>query len=156
MTLSSPGGEGALAGPVLAPGPGLDHAPALAVRVPWLVRRLFPALATVGLIVAGMVSTIWIGPGLVGRHHWSLPDDLWGTLVAAQRLAHLDLGGLYARPTGLVGFPGAAVILVPVAVVIGAAGLSLRGPRGWWPGPTRSRCRRWRCSPPTRSPSGWA
>jgi hypothetical protein len=128
MTLSSPGGEGALAGPVLAPGPGLDHAPPLAVQVPWLVRRLFPALATVGLIVAGMVSTIWIGPGLVGRHHWSLPDDLWGTLVAAQRLAHLDLGGLYARPTGLVGFPGAAVILVPVAVVIGAAGLSLRVP----------------------------
>ena len=117
MTLSSPGGEGALAGPVLAPGPGLEHAPPLAVRVPWLVRRLFPALATVGLIVAGMVSTIWIGPGLVGRHHWSLPDDLWGTLIAAQRLAHLDLGGLYARPTGLVGFPGAAVILVPVAVV---------------------------------------
>lgn len=128
MTLSSPGGEGALAGPVLAPGPGLDHAPPLAVRVPWLVRRLFPALATVGLIVAGMVSTIWIGPGLVGRHHWSLPDDLWGTLVAAQRLAHLDLGGLYARPTALVGFPGAAVILVPVAVAIGAAGLSLRVP----------------------------
>ena len=57
---------------------------------PWLARRLFPLLATAGLIAIGMASTIWWGPHLVGKSDWSLPDDLWGTLVAARRLLHLD------------------------------------------------------------------
>ena len=92
---------------------------------PWLARRLFPLLATVVLIVLGMVSTIWRGAHLTGNHAWPLPDDLWGTLVAARRLLHLDWSGLYTQPTGLVGFPGAALILVPVVAVIDAAGLGL-------------------------------
>jgi hypothetical protein len=92
---------------------------------PWLARRLFAVLAAVGLVAFGMASTIWWGPHLVGKSAWSLPDDLWGTLVAARRLAHLDVSGLYTRPTALIAFPGAAVILVPVAAVIDAAGLAL-------------------------------
>jgi hypothetical protein len=96
--------------------------------VPWLARRLFPLLATAGLIAIGMASTIWWGPGLMGKPAWALPDDLWGTLVAAQRLLHLNVSGLYTRPTSLVTFPGAAVILVPVVAIIDAAGLPLRVP----------------------------
>jgi hypothetical protein len=92
-----------------------------------LVRRLFPLLATVVLVTVGMLTTTW-GATLIGRSEWALPYDLWGTLVAATRLAHLDLGGLYTQPTGLVSLPGAAVILVPVGAVIDAAGLSLRIP----------------------------
>jgi hypothetical protein len=95
---------------------------------PWLLRRLFPILATVALIVIGMVGTTLVGPHLVGRDRWSLPDDLWGTLIAADRLVHLNLAGLYTQPTGLVTFPGAAVILAPVATLIDAAGLSLQHP----------------------------
>jgi hypothetical protein len=95
---------------------------------PWLVRRLFPVLATVGLLVIGMTGTTLIGPHLIGRTAWSLPDDLWGTLIAADRLVHLNLAGLYTQPTGLVTFPGAAVILAPVVTVIDAAGLSLQHP----------------------------
>jgi hypothetical protein len=72
-----------------------------------------------------MITTTW-GPLLAGRHAWGLPDDLWGTLVAAQRFMHLDLGGLYTQPTALITLPGAAVILVPVVAVIEAAGLSLQ------------------------------
>jgi hypothetical protein len=41
---------------------------------------------------------------------------------------HLDLSGLYTPPTGLVAFPGAALILVPVVAVIDAAGLGLGTP----------------------------
>jgi hypothetical protein len=96
------------------------------VPLPWLARRLFPVLATAGLVAFGMASTIWWGPQLVGRSVWSLPDDLWGTLVAARRVLQLDWSGLYTRPTGLITFPGAAVILIPVVAVIDAAGLSLR------------------------------
>ena len=103
---------------------------------PWLARRLFPVLATAGLVAIGMAATTWWGPGLLGKHGWMLPHDLLGTLVAARRLAHLDLGGLYTPPTGLISLPGAAVILVPVAAVISAAGLTLRipGPGNLHPG----------------------
>jgi hypothetical protein len=95
-------------------------------RAAWLSRRLFPLLATVGLIAFGIASTIWWGPALLGKTAWSLPDDLWATLAAAQRLMHGDLAGLYTPPTRLVTFPGAAVILVPVVAIIDASHLSLQ------------------------------
>jgi hypothetical protein len=90
-------------------------------------RRVFPLVATIGLLVTGVFTTTW-GPSMMGRTEWVLPYDLWGTLLAASRLAHLDIGGLYTSPTGLVSLPGAAVILVPIAAVIDAAGLSLHIP----------------------------
>jgi hypothetical protein len=92
-----------------------------------LRRRAFPLVATIGLLVVGVFTTTW-GPSMMGRTEWVLPYDLWGTLVAATRLVHFDIGGLYTSPTGLVSLPGAAVILVPIAAVIDAAGLSLQIP----------------------------
>jgi hypothetical protein len=103
---------------------------------PWPVRRAFPLIATLGLILVGMAGTIW-GPVYYGQQAWAVPDDLWATLVAAQRLAHLDLAGLYTAPTNLVSFPGAAVILVPVAAVMDLAGIPIHAgqqgvhPTGW-------------------------
>jgi hypothetical protein len=88
-------------------------------------RRVFPILGAVGLIVAGLAGTIW-GPRYYGQTAWAVPDDLWATLVAAQRMLHLDLAGLYTPPTNLVSFPGTALILVPVAALIDAAGLPLK------------------------------
>ena len=76
-------------------------------------RRMFPLIASVGLIVIGMYTTTW-GPTMMGRTEWALPYDLWGTLIATTRLAHGNIGGLYAPPTGLISLPGAAVILLPV------------------------------------------
>ena len=93
-------------------------------RPPWPVRRLFPLLATVVMAAVGMAGTIW-GPRYYGKTAWALPDDLWGTLIAAQRLAHLNLAGLYTSPTQLVSLPGTAVILVPAIVVIDVTGLRL-------------------------------
>ena len=97
---------------------------AAGARPPWLLRRLFPLLAMVGLIIIGMAGTIW-GPRYYGKSAWALPDDLWGTMIAAQRLLHLDLSGLYTPPTELVSLPGAAIILIPVVALINAAGLRL-------------------------------
>jgi hypothetical protein len=88
---------------------------------------VFPLIASVGLVIVGVFTTTW-GPSMMGRTEWVLPYDIWGTLVAATRLAHLNLAGLYTSPTGLVSLPGAAVILVPCAAVIEAAGLSLQIP----------------------------
>jgi len=95
----------------------------------WLIRRLFPILGTVGLIIFGMAGTIW-GPRYYGKSVWALPDDLWATLTAAQRLLHLHLSALYTPPTNLVSFPGAAVILTPLVALMDAAGLPLKaGPQ---------------------------
>ena len=117
-----------------------------AVR-PWLARRLFPLLATAGLVAVGMASSDLLGtrPAGPARLVWLL-HDLWGTLVAAWLLVHLDVGGPL-HPAHRPDQParGAAVILVPVAAVISAAGLSLPVPgsallsiqvRGCSPGPT--------------------
>jgi hypothetical protein len=92
-----------------------------------LLRRLFPLVASVGLITVGMATTTW-GPSLIDRSEWALPYDYWGTLVAATRLAHGHLGGIYAQPTGLVSLPGTALILVPVALAASLLGLSLQLP----------------------------
>jgi hypothetical protein len=98
------------------------------MNAPWPLRRLFPLLATVIMIIAGMAGTIW-GPRFYGKTAWALPDDLWGTMIAAQRLLHLNLAGLYTSPTQLVSLPGAAVILIPVVAVIDLAGLHLGLPQ---------------------------
>ncbi len=91
----------------------------------WPLRRLFPLLAMAGLIVIGMTTTTLFEPHMLGTTAWSLPDDLWGTLTAAQRLVHLNVGGLYTKPTGLITFPGAAAILTPAVAIGDALGLSL-------------------------------
>jgi len=96
-------------------------------RSPWPVRRLFPLLATVVMAAAGMAGTIW-GPRFYGKTAWALPDDLWGTLIAAQRIAHGNLAGIYTLPTQLVSLPGAALILVPAIAVIEVAGFPLSVP----------------------------
>src|SRR5215469_13323775 len=92
-----------------------------------LTRRLFPLLASALLMIIGMGTTT-LGPAMIGRSQWALPYDYWGTLTAGVRLAHFNVGGLYTQPTGLVSLPGAAVILLPAAMVIAAAGISLRIP----------------------------
>lgn len=90
-------------------------------------RRLFPLLVTIGLAASGTLYTT-LGADIVGKRKWGLPYDLWGTLLAASRLVHGNVGGLYAAGTGLISLPGAAVILLPCAAVIWAAGLSLQLP----------------------------
>jgi len=102
----------------------------------WLLRRAFPLVATIVMICVGMAGTIW-GPVYYHEQAWAVPDDLWATLVAAQRFLHLDLAGLYTAPTNLVSFPGAALILVPVAAIMDAAGIPIQAgpqdvhPVGW-------------------------
>jgi len=102
--------------------------PAADAKPRWAFRRPFPLLATVVLIMAGMAGTIW-GPAFYGKSAWALPDDLWGTMIAAQRLVHLNLGGVYTVPTQLVSLPGAAIILIPVVAITGLAGLPLGLPQ---------------------------
>ena len=95
-----------------------------AVARRWAANRRYPIFATFALLVVGMFATTW-GAALVGQQYWSVPHDLWRTLVAADRLRHLDIANLYTKPTLLVSFPGAAVVLVPVVLLIDVTGLGL-------------------------------
>jgi hypothetical protein len=130
-----PPGRGSGEASPAAPGAAVGGPVLVAALRPWLARRLFPLLATAGLIAVGMVATTW-GNHLVriweaqltGKPALALPADLWTTLASARLLVHLDLRGLYTPHTGLVAFPGAALILVPVVAVINAAGLTLAAP----------------------------
>jgi hypothetical protein len=132
MTTERGNGDSVPAGEARAPrqsaAPSAESAGSRGRPVPWLIRRIFPLLAAVVLTAVGVAVTIWYGPRMVHVPDWALPDDLWGTLTAAQRLVHLNLGGLYTEPTALITFPGAAVILVPIVAVIDAAGISLQLP----------------------------
>ena len=88
-------------------------------------RRKYPLIATALLILFEMASTLWWGPALLGVRHWSLPEDMWGTLVGAQRLLHGNLAGLYTQPTALISFPGTAAILVPLTALLASCGIPL-------------------------------
>jgi hypothetical protein len=87
-----------------------------------------PLIGSAAFVLVGMLTTTWGPTHLMGRAEWALPYDLWGTLVATVRLAHGNIGGIYAPGTGLISLPGAAVILLPCAAVISALGLSLQIP----------------------------
>jgi hypothetical protein len=92
-----------------------------------LARREFPLLASATLLVAGMFVTA-VSAAIKGQPAVAMSADYWHTLVAADRLAHLAISGLYTQPTRLSAPPGAAVILLPVTAVISAAGLPLQIP----------------------------
>jgi hypothetical protein len=97
-------------------------------------RRIYPLLATVGLIIVAMVNTTW-GVYFLGKTAWALPDDLWATMTAAQRLLQLHVSGLYTQPTGLISFPGTALIMVPVVALMDIFGISLHAQSGSDPHP---------------------
>jgi hypothetical protein len=100
--------------------------PMLRPAVSWLARRRWPVLGTAAVALIGMVVSTF--GGHPGTEPWALPDDLWGTLAAANRLLHLNLAGLYTRPTALITLPGAAAILVPIVAIASAAGIPLGVP----------------------------
>src|ERR1700753_172533 len=117
-----------------APAPPHRHNGNMNAAARRLANRRFPLLAALVLAAIGMAGTIW-GPRYYGKTAWALPDDLWGTMIADQRLLHLDLGGLYPSPTALVSLPGTAVIMVPLVAVADLAGVSLAIPHGPYPAP---------------------
>ena len=93
-----------------------------------LKRRMIPLIGSVLFVLIGMFTTTWGPTHLLGRAEWALPYDLRGTLIGTVRLAHGNIGGIYAAGTGLISLPGTAVILLPCAALINALGLSLQIP----------------------------
>lgn len=87
-------------------------------------RHSVPLAATLAGVVAAMA---WSMLYVVHANHltyWRVPGDIWSTLRAAHFIGWGDLGGIYGAGTGLVSFPGAALLLVPVALIASFFGLS--------------------------------
>ena len=89
---------------------------------------MIPLIGSVLFVLIGMFTTTWGPTHLLGRAEWALPYDLWGTLIGTVRLAHGNIGGIYAAGTGLISLPGTAIILLPCAALINALGLSMQIP----------------------------
>lgn len=102
-----------------------------------LSRRAWPAVFSVLLVGLGMAYTLaW--PGLVSHAAlWAAPRDIWSAYRSAHYIGWGDLGGVYAAGSRLVTFPGLLLLLAPLAMVTGAAGMtesfpfSLPHPTAW-------------------------
>ena len=101
----------------------------------WWRRRLFPLLGAALLIVITLITSTTIGPVVSGQKGWTLPEDVWGTMVAAQRIARLHLASLYTEPTGLISFPGTAIVMVPAAALADLLGWPIVKPDPNGPNP---------------------
>jgi hypothetical protein len=96
--------------------------------------------ASVALVVLA-AAFVPGGHRLVGTsgRGWYVPGDLWGTQLAAAAVAHLRLGAVYGPGTGLITFPGIAVLLAPAVSLAQALGLPVQHggpvtwPTGWLP-----------------------
>ncbi len=96
----------------------------------WTVRHLPPLVAGLGLLVSALVFSLWWNIHIDHNTVWYEPADLWRTMLAAVRLDHGQVSGLYTDGTNLVSFPGAAVLLAPAAAAISAMHAPLGPPIG--------------------------
>jgi hypothetical protein len=82
-----------------------------------LTRRLWPVVAAALFIVVGMVYMLVWNPLVHHVSSWATGGDLWGIYRGAHYIGWGSLGGLYSSGTGIVAFPGMAVLLSPVALI---------------------------------------
>jgi hypothetical protein len=92
------------------------------------VRRRVPSAVAGLLFVLGLAFTFFWDPVVHHSSTWFAQGDLWGTYRAAQYVAWGYLGGVYNQDTGMVTFPGIAVVLAPVAMLGGSLHLSASSP----------------------------
>lgn len=89
-------------------------------------RRWFVPVACSGVYVAaGVAYLLGWGPLVLHRSAWTIGGDVWGIFRAAHYVGWGDFSGLYSVADGL---PGLSVLLAPVAVLSGALGLSESSP----------------------------
>jgi hypothetical protein len=93
-------------------------------RRSWIARRKWVILLALLLVASGMVYTLVVAPAVDHSSAWIVPGDIWGTFRSAQYVGWGDIGDIYSGGTGLVTFPGIAVLLAPVTMLAGFLGLT--------------------------------
>jgi hypothetical protein len=103
-----------------------------------LSRRAWPIAFTVASVVSGMAYCLLWHRVTGHGSSWVVPGDIWGAYRSTHFVAWGDLGGVYSAQTGLVTFPGALLLLAPVAMLTGALGMTesfpftLPHPTSWY------------------------
>jgi len=64
-----------------------------------------------------MAFTLLWGPIVRHTSLWVVPGDVWYTFRVAHLIGWGDIGGIYTSTYGQLSFPGAAVVLAPVAML---------------------------------------
>lgn len=93
------------------------------LQTPWI--EVFIASIFVAL---GMAYSFWWGTLVLHVNAWVISADIWGTFRAAQDVGWGYIGGIYTGSTGMITFPGIAIVLAPIAMLSGLFGLSTSFP----------------------------
>jgi hypothetical protein len=84
-----------------------------------LADRRWPILATILMLLAGMLFMFCWNPVVHHYPTWNTGDDLWGIFRGAHYVGWGFLGGIYTPSNGIISLPGMSVLLAPVAVLSG-------------------------------------
>ena len=102
----------------LEPSSASDCRVELIVQVDSGLRRHGAAIVVaIAMVAIGVLYYFCFAPLFRHSATWADPGDLWGTFRAGHYVGWGFLGGIYSRETGMVTFPGIAVLLAPVAML---------------------------------------
>jgi hypothetical protein len=84
-----------------------------------LHRRRCPLVLSTLMLAVGFLYLFFWDPLVNHVHGWDTGGDMWGIFRGAHYVGWGYLGGVYDPSTGIVTFPGMAVLLAPVAMLSG-------------------------------------
>jgi hypothetical protein len=79
--------------------------------------HFWPLIAMVAILITGMAYSFWWPQIWYHVDVWATPGDLWSTFRDAHWIGWGSEGAIYGTKTGLVTFPGIAVLLTPLAML---------------------------------------
>jgi hypothetical protein len=82
-----------------------------------LARRRWPIIFSVVFFLTGVAFLLAWNPLVHHVSAWATGGDLWGIYRGAHYVGWGSVGDLYTNGTGIVAFPGMAVLLSPVALI---------------------------------------
>jgi hypothetical protein len=97
-----------------------DRLPALIVRpsvADRLSNRKWPAVLTAVTLLTGILFMLEWDPVSHHINSWAIGGDVWGIYRGAHYIGWGSVGQIYSSGTGIVAFPGMAVLLSPVALI---------------------------------------
>ena len=89
-----------------------------------LGRRKVAVIVACATTLLGIAYFFFFDPLFRHSNTWTDPIDLWGIFRGAHYVGWGYLGGVYNQETGMVTFPGIALVLAPVALLADSLHLS--------------------------------
>jgi len=86
-------------------------------RTPKLGGHFWPLMGMLAILIMGMAYSFFWARIWYHVDVWATPGDLWSTFRDAHWIGWGSEGAIYGTKTGLVTFPGIAVLLTPLAML---------------------------------------